>query len=330
MAGTKRPTSAKRLAVAIYKQVYRQGSASPDAAVRALGLTPDEADAGISELARLGLISRSSGGLVAPLPPETAIAQVLKRERTLLSEYRLGMAETRDVLDRIVEQFLPISPEARRIVDFKIIPDPRAVVSFLDSMIRAARRELMSLHPGPLRSERPLVEALSLGHQLAERDLRLRAVYSQRLASAPRVLAYLDDLMERGCELRAAPSVPIRMVISDGQRAVVPLDPRSSHAGAVVIEGELFVRALVSIFEHCWQDSLRFEASPEREPPDLTEQERSVLEMLAVGTKDAKIARNLGVSLRTVSRIVNGLMHRLSADSRFQAGVRAKQIGWVD
>jgi DNA-binding CsgD family transcriptional regulator len=188
----------------------------------------------------------------------------------------------------------------------------------------------MSLHPGPLRSERPLVEALSLGHQLAERDLRLRAVYSQRLASAPRVLAYLDDLMERGCELRAAPSVPIRMVISDGQRAVVPLDPRSSHAGAVVIEGELFVRALVSIFEHCWQDSLRFEASPEREPPDLTEQERSVLEMLAVGTKDAKIARNLGVSLRTVSRIVNGLMHRLSADSRFQAGVRAKQIGWVD
>lgn len=330
MAGAKHATSTNRLAVAIYKQVYRHGSVSLDAAVSALELTPDEADAGISELTRLGLISRESGGAVAPVPPETALAHVLERERTLLGEYRLGMAQTKDVLDRIVEQFLPISPEIRRIVDFKILPEAGAVASFLDNMIRTARRELMCLHPGPLRSERPLMEGLSREHPLAARDLRMRAVYSQRLASTPRVLGHLDDLIERGYELRVAPSVPIRMTICDGQRAVVPLDPRDSQAGAVVIEGELFVQSLVNVFEHCWQDSLRFEAAPEREPPDLTEQERAVLEMLAIGTKDAKIARNLGVSLRTVSRIVNGLMHRLGADSRFQAGVRAKQIGWVD
>jgi DNA-binding CsgD family transcriptional regulator len=330
MAGTKGATNINRLSVAIYKQVFRHGSASLEAAVSALELTPEEADAGISELTRLGLVSREAGGLVTPVPPETAIAHVLERERALLGEYRLGMSENKDVLDRIVERFLPISPEVRRIADFKIVSQPSAVASFLDDMIKTTRRELLSMHPGPLRSERALVEGPFRKYPLSQRNLRRRAIYSRRLASTPRFLGYLDDLIRGGCELRVAPSVPIQMVISDGQRAVVPLDPRDSHAGAVVIDGELFVQALVNVFDHCWQDSVRFEPVPEQESPELTEQERSVLEMLAVGTKDAKIARNLGVSLRTVSRIINGLMRRLGADSRFQAGIRAKQIGWVD
>lgn len=331
MLGANRTRSVNRLAVAIYKQVYRHGSADLYAAVRALELTPDEAEAGVAELAELCLVSRLADGSVALVPPETAIAQVLERERVQRSEYRHVLAETDDLLDCIVERLLPIDPEPGPVVNFRIIRGPAAVASFLDSMTRTARRELLSMHPGPLPSEHLLVAGLSRDRLLAERGLRLRAIYSQRLASARHVLAYLYDLMEFGYELRVAPAVPIRMVICDGQRAVVPLDPRDSRAGGVVIDGELFVRSLVRIFEHCWQGSAQFAAAPvEREPPALTEQEQSVLEMLAVGTKDAKIARNLGVSVRTVSRIINNLMHRLGADSRFQAGARAQQLGWVD
>ncbi|WP_165945224.1 hypothetical protein [Micromonospora sp. KC723] len=52
--------------------------------------------------------------------------------------------------------------------------------------------------------------------------------------------------------------------------------------------------------------------------------------MLASGAKDDAIARSLGVSARAVTRTVGELTTVLGAGSRFQAGVRAAKLGWLD
>ncbi|MEU7112258.1 helix-turn-helix domain-containing protein [Streptomyces sp. NPDC046182] len=59
-------------------------------------------------------------------------------------------------------------------------------------------------------------------------------------------------------------------------------------------------------------------AAPERGGDGLSEQQRAALQMPASGMKDEKIARNLGVSLRTVSRMLSQLMQESvrRADSR--------------
>jgi len=44
---------------------------------------------------------------------------------------------------------------------------------------------------------------------------------------------------------------------------------------------------------------------------------------------DEAAARRLGVSLRTVRRWASHLADRLGARSRFQAGVRARERGWI-
>ncbi|MCG5214059.1 helix-turn-helix domain-containing protein [Streptosporangium sp. KLBMP 9127] len=62
----------------------------------------------------------------------------------------------------------------------------------------------------------------------------------------------------------------------------------------------------------------------------LTEQQQAVLRLLATGAKDSAIARSLGVSIRTVTRTVGELTRILGATSRFQAGVRAARLGWLD
>jgi hypothetical protein len=54
-----------------------------------------------------------------------------------------------------------------------------------------------------------------------------------------------------------------------------------------------------------------------------------VLSFLAVGSKDATAARELGMSVRTYRRHVAEIMRRLDAVSRFQAGVRAMELGLV-
>ena len=60
--------------------------------------------------------------------------------------------------------------------------------------------------------------------------------------------------------------------------------------------------------------------------PDLR---RFLLEQLVAGASDEQIARNLGLSLRTVRRRIAALMTDLGVDTRFQAGVEASRRGWI-
>jgi DNA-binding NarL/FixJ family response regulator len=49
--------------------------------------------------------------------------------------------------------------------------------------------------------------------------------------------------------------------------------------------------------------------------------------MLAEGVKDETIARQLGVSVRTLSRITSTLLKNLQVETRFQAGMKIVQLG---
>ncbi|WP_045875299.1 LuxR C-terminal-related transcriptional regulator [Pseudofrankia sp. DC12] len=61
----------------------------------------------------------------------------------------------------------------------------------------------------------------------------------------------------------------------------------------------------------------------------LSAAELLLLALLADGLKDEAVARALGVSVRTVRRMVAELMHRLDARSRFQAALLAQRKGWL-
>ncbi|WP_252976199.1 LuxR C-terminal-related transcriptional regulator [Janibacter melonis] len=52
--------------------------------------------------------------------------------------------------------------------------------------------------------------------------------------------------------------------------------------------------------------------------------------MLAAGASDANVARQLGVSVRTVERRVRLVMERLGAQSRLQAGVEPCGAAWSE
>ena len=95
------------------------------------------------------------------------------------------------------------------------------------------------------------------------------------------------------------------------------------------------------IFEHYWVlalDLLPQEAEEEdgapavqqdHPPRKLTARHEEVVRMLAAGLTDEAISRKLGLSDRTVRRVVSELMTMCSAESRFQAGVSAVRLGWL-
>jgi DNA-binding NarL/FixJ family response regulator len=64
------------------------------------------------------------------------------------------------------------------------------------------------------------------------------------------------------------------------------------------------------------------------EPP--TAREREVLAELALGRTNAEIARQLGISERTVRFHMENLFGRLGVENRVEAVMKAMQLGWLD
>ncbi|WP_162952712.1 response regulator transcription factor [Streptomyces hundungensis] len=66
-----------------------------------------------------------------------------------------------------------------------------------------------------------------------------------------------------------------------------------------------------------------------RRADDVQRRDREILRLMAAGLKDRAVARALGISERTVIRRIQELMTTLDATTRFQAGVRAHDAGWL-
>ncbi len=67
---------------------------------------------------------------------------------------------------------------------------------------------------------------------------------------------------------------------------------------------------------------------PQAAFPDLTEREREILGLIALGKSNAEIAKDLALSPKTVSNHVSNIFSKLQVVDRAQAVLRAKQAGW--
>jgi DNA-binding NarL/FixJ family response regulator len=61
----------------------------------------------------------------------------------------------------------------------------------------------------------------------------------------------------------------------------------------------------------------------------LNPTQEAILRLLAEGETDQSIARSLGITTRTVTRRIGEIYEVLGVESRFQAGVAAKELGIV-
>jgi DNA-binding NarL/FixJ family response regulator len=61
--------------------------------------------------------------------------------------------------------------------------------------------------------------------------------------------------------------------------------------------------------------------------PDLTDREREVLELIALGENNQEIAQHLYISAKTVSNHISNIFGKLQVVDRGQAIVKAREAG---
>ncbi|MCX5392303.1 helix-turn-helix transcriptional regulator [Streptomyces sp. NBC_00094] len=335
----------------LYQELRRRGVSSLREVGAQLRLAPQEYERCRDELSDLGLIvptnpaqhgdraelrdgdagRQQDGDTVAVIDPEIALLRLLHREREQLREHLDEADRAYGTLETLAGSFLRAGSLTRSDVDVELLSDYRRIQQVLEDITDVIQHSLASMHLTSLKREVG-ERVLSRDRRQIENGVRVRAMYSEQVCASAEVAEHLRRRVEAGVEVRIASAVPMPLIIADAQFAVVPVDPAEPAAGAVLARGPALVRSYLALYEHCWHTALPYGdgSAPDQGGDGLSEQQRAALRMLASGMKDEKIARGLGVSLRTVSRMLSELMQEMGATSRFEAGVRAYRLGWVD
>ncbi|MFD0025476.1 DNA-binding response regulator [Streptomyces sp. NPDC058382] len=156
-------------------------------------------------------------------------------------------------------------------------------------------------------------------------SVMVRVLSSAELADAP--LAVLRGLPHARLEIRVIERELREIVVVDGAGALVGGAPTEHVSRATVVNDIAVIRALELLFAGAWSRGRRLTDHLDLGPRLRTTLARSILERMRCGHTDDVAARELNVSLRTYRRHVAEIMRELDANSRFQAGARAVELG---
>ncbi len=267
------------------------------------------------ELERLGLVR---GGEVRP--PRSALATIASNHETAAIRAR----ETAEVLAAAYAE------RGAKEVDFvEVLTDAHEVISAFEEMQSQAKTEIRALDPGSYLSPQP--EATPAQPPALARGIGYRVVYDSSLLQTELGLASVQGSIAAGEQARAFPGVPLKLVIADSDRALIAVPTvTGGNVVALLIHPSVLLSALIELFEAFWRMAVSItpgsQESTHEEPTTAT---RRLMALLSAGLTDESIARELGVSERTVHRRVSRLQQLLGAQTRFQLGVQVSRRGWL-
>ncbi|ATY96273.1 helix-turn-helix transcriptional regulator [Streptomyces sp. KAI-26] len=316
---------------AVYRVMLKDGPGAVAGLVEALGWPEERARSALDRLAALSLVRPSAdGGPGRPVDPEVGLASLLAGQETELLEKERQIRASRIAMAGLLAD---IRATGQGVSEVQKLRSMDQIQSKIEHLAGTCTSEIAAFVPGGGQSEEHLEAARPLDTSTSDRGVRLRYIFLDSCRNSPATREYVAWLGKRGGLVRTVPRLPLRMLIYDRSRAIVPMDATAADQGALVLDGTGALTGLLALFEQTWQQAKPLgesaaEAAAGQGGP-LSPPERAVLDLLTEGFTDEAIARQLGVSVRTVRRVTADLMHRLGARSRFEAGVLATTKGWV-
>ncbi|MEU6642755.1 helix-turn-helix transcriptional regulator [Saccharomonospora sp. NPDC046836] len=196
--------------------------------------------------------------------------------------------------------------------------------------LAAAQREVLVVSSLSGAPGDPVAAFRRIDHANLRRGVRYRMLLPDQARIAAGVAHRLAQLAQDGAEIRTMPAVPVEALVVDRAFAIVPVERQGGHDDVAVFRLPSVVGTITELVECLWPSAVPLAANPRPRPAGLDGRDRDLLSLLSTGCTDESAAAALGVSVRTVRRMVSSLMDRLGARSRFQAGAKAADRGWLE
>jgi DNA-binding CsgD family transcriptional regulator len=193
-----------------------------------------------------------------------------------------------------------------------------------DAVLARATSEVLVMSTLTVAAKDSIGLIRQVDHENLRRGVRYRMLVPDPVRTAPVAGTQLARFAVAGAAIRTMPKVPSDAIIVDRRIAVLPVEN-----GLTTLQLPSVVNTTIELFERVWSSAVPLtpESLPDGSEPDL--RERELLTLLFNGCTDVVAAARLDVSVRTVRRMVADLMNRLGARSRFQAGAKAADRGWL-
>ena len=279
----------------------------------------------VDDLVRVGLVTRAAAGL-APTSPATTLAALVHVELSELEERRSRLDAVRASLSGFAADHLVGQSRAWSSMPFELLSAEESFAA-VEDLQRGTTGEVLSCHPVvDIDVDAPTYVEL-IERQLAD-GRPMRGLYPSAVLTDPARLDYVRHWSEAGESVRLLAESPPAVAVFGHESALVSAGwGGAPGTGHLLLRAPALVALVRELFEQFWTRAV---ALPSTGPvPPSADDVRPVLELLQLGLKDETIARQLGISLRTVRRRIAMVMDEVGAATRFQAGIEAARRGLI-
>lgn len=317
------------LTTRVYLMLLRQPAPRRSALLRE-GLTDDEVAAALANLEARNMVNATRRDVIEVYPPDTTLpawaADLERQARTtrsaveglthMYNEARSGVADSsrsRDVaiLDTVGEVEAAFFRASRR-----------AESRVVRLVARSARMdEVVIRHADSILAARSTVTSATLERQV---------VFEQSILEVEGAFSALETMRADGIDVRLTPHLAFSVLAIDRSIAVIDITHLDSGGGSLYVQQRQLAGALMDMCLGLFALSTPLPRTPRgRALARLTDRDGQILALLAAGASDLTMARQLGISQRTVERRVRTIMVELGATTRFQAGAIAGRRGLI-
>jgi DNA-binding CsgD family transcriptional regulator len=278
----------------------------------------------LESLVDKGLVRRDGDGLLHVDPPRAAL-------EAWAAAKELEAAQARASAESLSRLYASVHGTGAAFVE--AVQGKHAARELFRALMGSARSEVRALERGPYLSDTAATPEQAQVDGM-RRGLTVRAVYHTDVLHDVAMLSALRQSVAGGEQARVFPDVPMKLLLSDMDRGLVILArPDGREADALLVHPSKLLDVLSGLFEVFWRlgapigtaTAAAPESAADQPPPDSDR----LLVLMTAGLTDEAIARDLGVSERTVHRRVSRLQELLGARTRFQLGVQASRRGWL-
>lgn len=327
------------VALSAYRLWLRHESLSVTEVAGLLGESARDVGRVRDRLVELGLLlaSRERAGHFVAVHPEAGLDHLLQAQHEALIRRHERLVRARAQVSAFVSDYLESRPETDEVEVQRIDSVDQARAELL-ALVGRAEREVLTLHTRAGWSTTLSSDVMPAELRALRRGVVMRTVLPRALRLDERGAGYVRTVAAHGLDARVHDDPRLDATTVDGRTALIgpgrPGGPAIGTGQTLLVRAPELTAVLLTLFEQVWEIAEPL-AGEDLGPADgatadmPSDTERLLLRLLSLGVKDEAAARHLGVSVRTVRRMIADLMVRLDARSRFQAGTLATRRGWL-